>query len=329
MSNPSFGSSNLFGAGSAANTSPSAGAGASTSYAPQLGLRQRHHSSATTNGNGSSIDENANPNKNNNNMTTAYSKWGGVSKVRAPPRMSLATGTGKSAFGRSATAAAPQRQQQPSTTESNNNRSNNESNQRAAALPSMNGIEEDLSLWVIGYGYRNEAHFRALYHRLESCGTITARRGGLSCFGESKNENDDTTTTDNGNNWVAVRYESALCAHKALCQHGNFVSIGGSSGGSSTMVIGVMPLNESDAAAKLGINTNPSPQEGVKLLSSHSYNNNNNRNRGELRSEADILLYGDNERRGDAGIIENEIKSGLDSLCGKVLAWFFMWDTQA
>lgn len=227
-----------------------------------------------------------------------------MSKVPAPPRMSLAT-AGKSTFSSRRSATAQQQQRSPTE-----NRSNAESNQQAVVRINEKD-EEDLTLWVVGYGYRNEAHFRSLYHRLESCGVITARRGGLSCFGEG------TSQDDNGSNWVAVRYESALCAHKALCQHGNFLSIGG-----STMVIGVMPLSESDAAAKLGINVNngSATQEIVTLSGSYS-----NRNECGLRTEADVMLYEGEQ----GGIIDNEVKSGLDSLCGKVLAWFFMWDTQA
>ena len=157
-------------------------------------------------------------------------------------------------------------------------------------------------------GYRNEAHFRALYHRLESCGTITARRGGMSCFGEDKSE-----TVDSGNNWVAVKFESALHCAKALCQHGSFVGVGG-----SVMIMGVMPC-ESDAAAKLGINVNKGSLGG-KLTLARSYNKNYNRNDGEILAESDVMLI-ERER--------GEVTSGLDRLVGNFLGWFFMWPTQA
>lgn len=296
MSN-SFGSSNLF--SGAANNSSAAN---DTSYAP-LGLRQRH-SSANINGNaGARSDENANPNsKPRDNIQTSYGKWGAMSKVPAPPRMSLAT-AGKFNTRRSETTNPQQMNTENSSAAETNHQ---------ALVPVNEKVDDDLSLWVVGYGYRNEAHFRALYQRLESSGVITARRGGLSCFGESKNND-----TDDGNNWVAVRYESALCAHKAVCQHGNVVSAGG-----STMVIGVMHLSESDAAAKLGVNVanGPSLQENVVLSGSY-----NIRNQRELRTEADIMLY---EGEQGNGIIDTEAKSSLDSMCGKILAWFFMWDTQ-
>lgn len=315
MSNP-FGSSNLF-SGAADNTS-------AASYAPPLGLRQRHSTANginANNNNGNLVgarggDENANPNNSashRGNMQTAYGKWGSMSKVPAPPRASLSSTAGKfaAAAGRSATAQQQQRQQLP--TEGRNVGTGTASHQ--AIVSTNERVDVDLSLWVVGYGYRREADFRALYHRLERCGVITARRGGLPCFGESRSNGDNA---DNGSNWVAVRYESALCAQKALCQHGSFVSLGG-----STMVMGVMPLSESDAAAKLGINFDGSASREVVTLSG-SYNR---RRQHELRSEADIMLH-EGERGGD-GTTEYEVASSLDSLCGKVLAWFFMWDTQA
>lgn len=253
-------------------------------------------------------DENAHPNNapRDSMHQTAGGKWGATRKVPAPPRVSLAT-AGKWS------ATSVQQQQQQRT--EGNVRGGVES--QSIVLVNERK-EDDSSLWVIGYGYRNESQFRELYCRLESCGIITARRGGLACFGEDR----PAAESDNGDNWVAVRYESALYAQKALCQHKNFVSIGG-----GTMVMGVMPLSESDAAAKLGINVNgSSSNEAVTLAGSYNNTNNGRRHR-ELRTEADIMMYKDGQ--GGDGIIDNEVNSSLDSLCGKVLGWFFMWDTQA
>ncbi len=172
-------------------------------------------------------------------------------------------------------------------------------------------------------GYRNEAHFRALYQRLERCGTITARRGGLSCFGDDIN-------SDSGDNWVAIRYESALCAQKALCQHGNFVSIGG-----STMVMGVMALAESkDVAVQLlgsstvGGGLVPSSSlsrdgGGVRLI---GRSGREGRQVRELRTEEDILLIDYDDRRG-IETVDDELKSSIDNFCGKIMSWFFMWGT--
>ena len=181
-------------------------------------------------------------------------------------------------------------------------------------------------------GYRNEAHFRALYQRLEKCGTITARRGGLSVFGEeTTTTNNNNNTNDSGDNWVAIQYESALFAQKALCQHGNFVSIGG-----STMVMGVMAMTESmDVAAQLlllGSTSSVVGDGGLLLPSTMS----SSREGGvrliggsglDERQGEDSVPIGNAEQRGLETVDDDELKSSIDSFCGKIMAWFFMWDT--
>ena len=83
-----------------------------------------------------------------------------------------------------------------------------------------------------------------------------------------------------------------------------------------------MTLNESDAAAMLGINVkNDSRSQEMVTFSGPR----NDRPRRGLRTEADMLLYGDDDQ---GGMVDEDAKSGVDSLCGKVMAWFFMWDTQ-
>lgn len=272
--------SNLFASPNAINPGHSLG-----------GLRQRH--SAPTTGfasrtePSSSNNENSHPN-NSVNGIPPFGKWGGENaSVRAPPRASLAN-AGKSAFMSMSGATAHQRQSAaaPSTY--------SETNQQALAIISTESDEHESSLWVVAYGFRNEAHFRALLYRLESCGGITSRRGGLSNVRKSG-------SSDDGNNWVAIRFESPLAAQKALCQDGSFVSVGG-----STMVIGVMAL--SDSAAKLGININGTRSNDATHSDTLAH---------ELNREEDIMLC----NGGD-----DTVKSGLDSLCGKVLAWFFLWE---
>ena len=107
-----------------------------------------------------------------------------------------------------------------------------------------------------------------------------------------------------------MRYESALCAHKALCQHANLVSVGG-----NTVIVGVMPLNDPGVAAKLGIDVGVG---GGVVASSSAAGSCRASGQCELKTEADILLQ-------DDGMADNVVND-LDSLCGKVLAWFFMWD---
>jgi hypothetical protein len=175
--------------------------------------------------------------------------------------------------------------------------------QALIVVPNNKSFSDESSLWVVAYGFCTEAQFRALIHRLETCGTITSSRGGLST-GQNK------TGADNGNNWVAVRFKSALAAHKAMCQNGGFVSVGG-----STMVIGVMSLSDSNAADKLGIDiygSHSTTHDVVIRSMSRSINE-------HLVMDDSELLLGDRE----AGMDVSE--GPLDSVCGKVLAWFFMW----
>ena len=188
---------------------------------------------------------------------------------------------------------------------------------------------------IIYPGYRNEAHFRALYQRLEKCGTITARRGGLSVFGEetTTTTNNNNNTNDSGDNWVAIQYESALFAQKALCQHGNFVSIGG-----STMVMGVMAMTESmDVAAQLlllGSASSVVGGDGGLLLPSSSSSREGGGVRWiggsglDERQGEDSVPIGNAKQRGLETVDDDdELKSSIDNFCGKIMAWFFMWDT--
>lgn len=183
--------------------------------------------------------------------------------------------------------------------------------------------DEDLSLWVVGYGYRNKAQFRALYHQLSSYGTITARRGGMSScfFGES---NIITTTTatltdSDSNNWVAVRYESVLCAHKARCQQTTILSV---EDGGGFVIVGIIPVVDPNMASKLGIHVVAGAESGggggggVALASTPGRTRYTNH---LVLTETNILL--DNSYRRD-----NEDVVRFDSLCGKILAWIFMWE---
>lgn len=105
------------------------------------------------------------------------------------------------------------------------------------------------------------------------------------------------------------------------------------------MVMGVMALSESmDLAVRLGIpsvgggllpasskSSSSSSREGsVKLIGRSGYES---RQKRELRTEEDILLLGDDERKGGDETIDDGLKSSIDNFCGKIMAWFFMWDT--
>ncbi len=240
-------------------------------------------------------------------------KWGTTTnknKVPAPSRASLAM-AGKSAF-RAKSATATAKQQNPTK----NNSHFNADEHALAIVPQEQNDNNDLLLWIVAYGFRTEDQFRALYNRLENCGKITSRCGGLSTLGERRKNNDN-----DGKNWVALRYESSLLAHKALCQNGAFLNVGG-----STIIIGVLPLAGSDAIARLGINfsgaTTLSPLESFPKLRNSQFAS----DAQKLITESDIMLN-DGEKEGAADE-DDAITSQLDSLCGKVLAWFFMLDVQ-
>jgi hypothetical protein len=155
MSNP-FASSNLFAGGGSRDSSSSTSTAAVSSFAPPLGLRQRHAAS-TTNAT-SSTDENANPN-NKNNSTSRDNVDNNTSKIPAPPpRISLAN-SGKLLPRRSAAVANNGSRQLPSSADLDSNKysTNNERiTNRQATIPvaelEKKNDEEDLSLWIIGYG---------------------------------------------------------------------------------------------------------------------------------------------------------------------------------
>ena len=120
-------------------------------------------------------------------------------------------------------------------------------------------------------------------------------------------------------------------SHKALCQHSAFLNVGG-----TAKVVGVMPLVDSDTVAKLGIHVNDSSLSSHDIIAKSKephllsdgdigrHYKNGVRNSNEISTELDIMMY-EGEQEG-ASNHDDAVKSGLDSLCGKILAWFFMWD---
>lgn len=204
------GPSNLFGGGGGSGVS-GGGASPGQSYAPNLGLRQRHNvvHQTTSNKNGNIDNENAHPNNNplrnaniNNNSNTRYGKWGSMSNVRAPPRMSLAN-AGGTKFNRNVARSAT------GTTTNNINRPQQQQQRQVA-----NNIEKR-------------------------------------------------------SNIINPPKESAI-----------------------------VPVNENNES---------------------KYN--------KIITEADIYLYDDEGMDDNNNNDEYIIKSTLDNICGKILGWFFMWDT--
>jgi hypothetical protein len=241
-----------------------------------FGLRQRRDTEKT--------DENANP---NNAKTTLFDI---KPKVRAPPRVFLATST-KSAL--RTTAAAPSTLP-PSSKEHTNS-------SQALTLIHNPPSSDESSHWILAHGFRTEPQFQSLLRRLESCGTITSSRGSRKSL----------------NNWIAVRYSSVLAAHKALCQNGSIVSVAG-----TTMVVGVQSFVGSDVEAKLGIDIYNSGDKGEEDLGLYSLVGCGVRELPVVDDSEVLLINGGEERR---MIEEEDERSRLDGVCGKVLAWFFGW----
>ena len=204
----------------------------------------------------------------------------GAAAVKKPPRASLAR------LGLSSPAASrpgPSREQG----------ANNPGGTVTAAITRRNdqqssrSTEDDLSHWVVAYGFRNNAQHAALVRRMESCGDVTARRGG------------------NPDNWIALRFESRLSAHKALCADGALIRAGG-----GQMVMGVAPLT--GLATELGLDLSVGPEEAERERRKSLARRNDEISASR---EEDLLLLADQDRNQGKGI------------CGRVLSWFFMWDS--
>jgi len=147
--------------------------------------------------------------------------------------------------------------------------------------------EDDLSHWVVAYGFRTQAQHAALVRRMEGCGDVTARRGGGP-----------------PDNWIALRFESRLSAHKALCADGALICAGG-----GQMVVGVAPL--SGLATGLGLDLSVGPEEAER------------ERRKSLARRHDELSV---SREEDLLLLVDQDESQGKGICGRVLSWFFMWD---
>ena len=97
--------------------------------------------------------------------------------------------------------------------------------------------------------------------------------------------------------------------------------------GGSTMVMGVMALTDSmDLAVQLlGSGSVGGSESG--LLSTSRESGGGVRLIGQRRTEEDVLRIGDDQQSGVEETVDDEMKSSIDSFCGKIMAWFFMWDT--
>ena len=149
------------------------------------------------------------------------------------------------------------------------------------------------SLWVLAYtSFTTQAHYNALIRSLKSCGTITASRA----------------SRDKGEHWIAVRYNSELEAHKAACKNGSIINVGG-----SNMVITIMSFADYDVASQLGIDIHATHSDELGILSFSGVHEQ------ILTDDSEVLLVKNENDR------SNGDRSRFESICGKFLAWFFMW----
>lgn len=93
------------------------------------------------------------------------------------------------------------------------------------------------------------------------------------------------------------------------------------------MVMGVMALTDSMEVAVQLLGSGSVGGSDSGLLSTSRESGGGVRLIGQRRTEEDALRISDDEQRGVEETMDDEMKSSIDSFCGKVMAWFFMWDT--
>lgn len=220
----------------------------------------------------------------------------------------------------------------------------------------------DYNQWIILYGFSTSSQCQVILSKFDKLGTVVAKFPSLVIHdtsdqgnananaNASDNRNSYGDASGNGRNWVCIKYESALQADKALCQHGSFMDMnyshivtrGGGGTGQQPMIVGVMKMDEG-IASRLGLNiflneggvgVGTSPVDLGGERGTHTgMATDMGMDMGRMGSittrlhERDVLLTsgGDNLKRtgnadADAGLLA---KRG--SLSYKVLAWVFEW----
>ncbi len=169
-------------------------------------------------------------------------------------------------------------------------------------VPEKQNDPNDLSLWVVVFGFRSQDEFREVYGVMKNIGKIKTKLEGFS-------------GVDHGGNWAALQYESHIAAEKALARKRITIP-------DTKILIGIIPMRK--VAAELGIDIkNASMPSLGKIAESKALFNSSQMH--ALNSEEDVLLI---EGQRDYAIDQEDVaKSHLDNFCGKVLSWFFMWDS--
>ncbi len=98
-------------------------------------------------------------------------------------------------------------------------------------VPEKQNDPNDLSLWVVVFGFRSQDEFREVYGVMKNIGKIKTKLEGFS-------------GVDHGGNWAALQYESHIAAEKALARKRITIP-------DTKIVIGIIPMRK--VAAELGI----------------------------------------------------------------------------
>lgn len=176
----------------------------------------------------------------------------------------------------------------------------------SSVVPSFpgHGVTDPYATWVTVYGFVNNAQYRSLLARFESYGTVLSRHGGDG-------------SGSGGTNWICLRYETALQAEKALCQHGTFLD-GGAGRSGEVSIVGVMRV-DATLARKLGLS---GPMGGDSSVGSFGARNLCGGGNNDMVLEEKDILIGEapSGRMMDSLAHRREI-----GVCGKIISFVFGW----
>jgi len=178
--------------------------------------------------------------------------------------------------------------------------------------------------WAVVYGYANSAQLNTVLNRFGSYGTILAHHGGIGGNGGGGTDTAAPSSSSANSNWICLRYETALQAEKAICQHGTFLNGGHPSAGEGIarneplIIVGVMRM-DAGVARRLGLagpegGVAPPRNVGIRPLTA-------NKTTRALLSEEDILLGGAGSADGSATLAAGRQGSVCDKVLGLILWW--------
>jgi hypothetical protein len=161
----------------------------------------------------------------------------------------------------------------------------------------------DTNNWIVAYGYSNREEYQELVRILNGYGQILQQQS-------------------NGN-WLAVKYESRLAAEKALCSQPIRLtsnSLCGTVRGAAQLLQSLRDQQRNEA---LKTTTTPSLSSSAPSFAfpSETMADNQHMTQSNGLEEKDILAQY-NKHDGD-----DSHRRPPTSVCEKLLAWFFEWDS--